>query len=923
MSRWSPLAHRSPLYGLGSLFLLAFAVACGSKKDPTPPETPTISISISPTSGSVQQGSSSDISVTVTGGGGFSGSANVSLQGAPSGVTGTVGNLQTNGGTTTATLTIAAAADVAPGDYDLTVHATGTGVSPDDASFALTVTAAPAYELSANPAQVAIAQGGQGTTGIGITRTNFTDDVTLAVEGAPSGMTSSFDTNPVGGDLATLTLDADQTVATGTYTLTIRGTATGLADRTVDIDVLVTAPAGSDYMLGLSPPSLIVNQGASGNIDITVTRSNFTASVTLSAEGLPTGVSATFSTNPVTGNASTMTVSAAGTAATGNYSFTLRGTATGLADKTVSVNLAVTSAPAYSLAVSPTSISIAQSASGTVNVSLTRSNFTGAVDLSLENAPAGVTGTFNPDPTTTGASVLTLDVGASVTPGNYTLTVRGTATGLADRTATLTLTVTQAPGFSLQSITPISIQQGSSGVRTVTITRTGGFTGAVTVTVTGLPAGITASVNPATTTGNSVDITINVQGTVAVGSYTATVHGNATGLPESTQTLDISVTTASGQSVSLDFSVCTASERPIWLAYQDGAGPWTPVSGTGDTYTFNVASSKAAIAIATMPGAGQSAVFVLYATQTELVTGNLEDLCDVVRTGKTVNASVSGINAANSEYANLGLGDATTQAWADGGVSFTAVPDGNLDLVGFKSSQADATDRMIFMRDLNPAAGSNIGTIDFATNGFDPLTATITLQGGGGGGGSWEVEYATSPGAGVCYYAPLQSGLLSGNTFTARGAPAGQQQAGDFHYVTATEGLNTVSETFATLANRTIIFGQALPTPTITDISGAGAYRRVRAELTLPAEYNSLATIGLFDASGDHSIAAMATAAWLGGLNVSIEIPNLSGLAGWDDGWAPTSAVTSNWGFTGYGWTGNDCTEGAREVSSTVVGTVG
>ena len=151
---------------------------------------------------------------------------------------------------------------------------------------------------------------------------------------------------------------------------------------------------------------------------------------------------------------------------------------------------------------------------------------------------------------------------------------------------------------------------------------------------------------------------------------------------------------------------------------------------------------------------------------------------------------------------------------------------------------------MIFMRDLNPAAGSDIGTIDFATNGFDPLTATITLQGGGGGGGSREVEYATSPSAGVCYYAPLQFGSLSGNTFTAHGALAGQQQSGDFHYVTATEGLKTVSETFATRANRTIIFGQTLPTPTITDITGAGLYRRIRAELTFLAAGAAVFFIG-------------------------------------------------------------------------------
>lgn len=915
-------ARRRPIVFLAALSSLVFAASCSSDGggDVTDNKNPTITVTIDPTSASVEQGSSTDVAVTVTGGGGFTGTATVSLQGAPSGVTGTVSNVQSSNGNTSATLTIAVGASVAPDDYSLTVHATGSGVSASDATFSLTVTAAPAYELSATPASLAIDQGGEGTTDIAITRTNFTDDVALAVEGTPGGVNASFDTNPVSGDAATLTLAVDDTVTTGTYTLTVRGTAAGLADRTVDIEVMVTTPATPDYMLGIDPDTLTVSQGDSGDVGITVTRSSFTDDITLSAEGLPTGVTVDFSTNPVTGDTATMTVTVGGSVATGDYSFTLRGTATGLTDKTVPVHLTVVSPPSYSLSLGSTSVSVEQSDSGTVDVLLSRTNFTDAVDLSLEDAPTGVTGTFAPDPATGDTSVLTLHVGASAVPGDYTLTVRGTATGLADETATLTLTVVAVAGFSLDAIDPISVEQGASGTRTATITRTGGFTGDVTVTVTGLPAGITASVDPATTSGSSVDITLDVAGTVSVGTYTVTVHGNATGLPESTQSLQISVTTASGQSVSLDFSVCTPDQRPTWLAYQDGNGPWTQVTGSGDTYTFNVASSTAGVAIATAPSGGGSGVFVLYATQSEFVSGDLSDVCDVVSTGKTVTGSVSGITPANGEQATVSLGDATTQASADGPVTFQAVPSGNLDLVGFKSSLNDATDRMIFMRDLNPADGGDIGTIDFANDGFDPITGTITVQ-GGSGGGFWEVEYATSPSTGVCYYVPLQNGSYTGGQFTARGAPAAQQQSGDVHVFSVREGLNSVSQMFTTLADHSIAFGAALPTPTIADITGASGYLRLRADLTLPAEYNSLATFGYADGSGDHSLAVLATAAWLGGLSVSMEAPDLSGAAGWNDAWAPATSSTVTWSFQANGWSGDDCTEGAREISTTVVGT--
>jgi hypothetical protein len=120
----------------------------------------------------------------------------------------------------------------------------------------------------------------------------------------------------------------------------------------------------------------------------------------------------------------------------------------------VVANLAVTAGcgdppgPAvdYTIALNPTSAIAAQGGNVAVQVMLTRNGgFTGAVALTLENAPAGVTGTFDPTPAPGASSTLTISVGDAATPGQYPLTVRGATPGLADRTATLTLTVI-APG---------------------------------------------------------------------------------------------------------------------------------------------------------------------------------------------------------------------------------------------------------------------------------------------------------------------------------------------------------------------------------------------------------------------------------------------------------------------------------------------
>src|SRR5207253_3580407 len=145
----------------------------------------------------------------------------------------------------------------------------------------------------------------------------------------------------------------------------------------------------------------------------------------------------------------------------------------------------------------------------TATVTITRTNFTGAVTLSLGNAPSGVTGSFNPAAPTGTNSTLTMVVGAAVTAGVYNLTVDGTGTP-GTRSTPLTLTVSAAPGYAL-AVAPaaLTIGQGATGSTTVTITRTN-FSGAVTLSVGGAPAGVTGSFDPAAPTGASSTLTLSV-----------------------------------------------------------------------------------------------------------------------------------------------------------------------------------------------------------------------------------------------------------------------------------------------------------------------------------------------------------------------------------------------------------------------------
>lgn len=105
--------------------------------------------------------------------------------------------------------------------------------------------------------------------------------------------------------------------------------------------------ATPDFTIGASPSSLSIPQGGNGTSTITITSLNrFNSATTLSASGLPSGVTAAFSTNPVTppanGSAtSTLTLTASGTATTGTTNITINGLS-GALSHNATISLTVT-----------------------------------------------------------------------------------------------------------------------------------------------------------------------------------------------------------------------------------------------------------------------------------------------------------------------------------------------------------------------------------------------------------------------------------------------------------------------------------------------------------------------------------------------------------------------------------------------------
>jgi len=884
-----------------TLALLIALAGCTNDDDGAGPSpTPTISVAVTPASLSVPAGATGQVAVTVVRGGGFSGPVNLALEAAPAGVVGTFTPVSLTSGSTSSTLDLAVASSVAPGTYSLIVRATGTGVSAATAALTLTVTAPPSFGIAVAPAVLNITQGLTGTATIGISRGGgFSGSVTLALQGAPAGMTGSFAPNPATGTSSTLTVDVGPSVPAGTYNLTVRGTATGLPDQTAPLDVTVLTPAGS-FSLALAPAALTVIQGQTGQSTVTITRiGGFTGAISLALEGAPTGVTGAFVPNPAGGATSVLTLAAAIATAPGTYDLTIRGStpspATGkplapaqlAADQVVHLALTVAVAGNYTLSATP--VTAAQGTAASSTVTITRSGgFSGSVQLSLEGAPAGVAGVFAPNPAPGTASILSLTIGGAVPVGNYSLTIRGSAAGLADQTASLQLAVTTPGSFTL-SASPVvlNINPGLLGTSTITINRAPGFTATVAFTYTSnAPAGVTVDFAPPSTAGTTTTMAVSVgNGVTPGGAYTIVVRGNATGEPEQTTTVTVNIVAPGSGNVTWSF--CDQTGIPAWLAVQDGTGAWTRVVGVGNSYTFNI-TTKGGVAWVVVTGV-RAELAIVYGSLSELL--NSAPVCRGTGILKTVNGVMANLQATETARVSLGGGLAQITPLTPGYPNFqvTGVADGMTDLFATNTTfnaPGTTVNAFIIRRGLSQPNGSTIpGILDW--NGVDrltPLQKTITITNGPGATftiGAYQTGNTTMASLYELYTtgAPVYYGI-----------PAAAQAVGDLHHLTVLEAANpsayrSVTKLFHTATDQTLAWGSSPPVATFSWVTTV-PYVRPRTQVTNLAEYSRLAVLSWTNRGGNESTAAATF--WEGyglGLAIDYTLPDFSSVSGWNNAW--------------------------------------
>jgi hypothetical protein len=196
-------------------------------------------------------------------------------------------------------------------------------------------------------------------------------------------------------------------------------------------------------------------------------------------------------------------------------------------------------APDFSVSASPSSQSVVQGASTSYTVTVTPSGgFTGTVTFSASGLPSGAAASFNPASVPgSGSSTMSVATSTTTPTGSYVVTITGTSGTLVhSTTVTLVVTGPVPADFSL-SASPASqaVVQGASTTYTVTVTPSGGFTGTVTFSVSGLPAGATGNFTPASvTTSGSSTLTVTTATTTPTGPYTLTITGSGGGLTRTT-----------------------------------------------------------------------------------------------------------------------------------------------------------------------------------------------------------------------------------------------------------------------------------------------------------------------------------------------------------------------------------------------------
>lgn len=322
----------------------------------------------------------------------------------------------------------------------------------DDLGFGVAGPQTPQPDFTVTPAEpfLNIARSSSGVYHLALAATSgFSTPVTVSVSGLPTDATAVVDPSPVTptaeGAAVAVTVNVGPTALPGTRTLTFTATGGGIT-HTASANLVIPTPT---FALSSPVTSATIGKGTSGTFSITTAAlDGFAGTVSLSASGLPSGITQAFSPVNVTpdadGELSTLRLTVGSSVAGGTYAFTVTGTGGGVT-KTLALSVTVPAVPNFALTASPASVTVRRGSTASTTARLVAvDGFASAVSITASNLPSGVTVSYTPTSRvpTAGGSTITVRFAASFAATRATRTVTLTATGGGvSHTATVALTV--------------------------------------------------------------------------------------------------------------------------------------------------------------------------------------------------------------------------------------------------------------------------------------------------------------------------------------------------------------------------------------------------------------------------------------------------------------------------------------------------
>lgn len=288
-----------------------------------------LALTVPVTSADLPQGASVRIPISVARSNGFLGPVTLAAEGLPGNVIATFTPALIPKGANASTLELRSFAGTTIGTTPLVIRARGQGLPDKTAAVQLSVVPANAsgFTLVPDSSAFTLVAGRTAQSVVRINRTgSFAGAVELQALSQP-GITALVTPSDATGVTATVTVStASAATAPGTYSFSVVGTASGATSVTVPFTVVVReAPA---VKVQLIPNTARVAPGSFAQTAVLLTRvGGFTGDFVMTAEGLPTGVTAVFGASVVTGAATSLTFAATANATPGVYNVTVKATA--------------------------------------------------------------------------------------------------------------------------------------------------------------------------------------------------------------------------------------------------------------------------------------------------------------------------------------------------------------------------------------------------------------------------------------------------------------------------------------------------------------------------------------------------------------------------------------------------------------------